>query len=644
MAKTVLCLFAALLILLPLIPGAAAEDTLYVKKVENLPEDFIFGMDVSSVIAEEESGVKYYDFDGEEKDLFEILSQHGINCIRVRVWNDPYDKKGRGYGGGNCDIDKAVRIGRRATAQGMKLLVDFHYSDFWADPGKQMVPKAWEGLEIEEKTEAVYRFTKECLEKLRAAGVDVSMVQVGNETNQWLCGEKLWFNIQYLMQAGARAVREIYPEALVALHFANPESGAYATYARKMDYYRVDYDVFASSYYPFWHGTLDNLAAVLSEVADTYGKKVMVVETSYPYTEEDTDFSGNTVGGGSGVAQDYPFSVQGQANAVRDLADTLVNRTKNAIGLCYWEGAWISVGTESREKNSALWEKYGSGWASSFAASYDPNDAGKYYGGCAVDNQAFFDAHGRALASLGVFSLMRTGQETALYPVAVEDVSLRCDLNAPIVLPDTVNVVLNDNSKSAVPVAWDFTGEMDAAMHANGPAQYEILGEAGGMPAKCLVSMLEYNYLQDDSFEDGGVGWVFHNLGATQELYVEDKKSDSLTGTRHAHFWSAGRDTVEFTLEQQVENLPEGRYQFSVSIMGGDGGETTIYAYVLLNGDLVGAAPMQITSYNNWFQGAVPAFDCPAGGAVTVGVYVKCQGTGNGAWGKIDDAKLNSVK
>ena len=296
----------SLLLILLLLTGihcsALAEEmttpcsTLYVKKVENLSGDFIFGMDASCVIALEDSGVRYYDFDGTEQDVFKTLHENGITAIRVRVWNDPYDAAGHGYGGGNCDIAKAIEIGRRAGENGMSLIVSFHYSDFWADPSKQIVPKAWKGLKIADKTTAVYEFTRDCLTQLKDAGVDVSMVAVGNETNQLMCGEKTWFNIQYLMQAGARATREIYPEALVALHFTNPEkAGNLMTFARKMDYYQVDYDVFATSYYPYWHGTLQNLAAALSEVAESYGKKVMVMETSYAYTTADSDFYGNTI-------------------------------------------------------------------------------------------------------------------------------------------------------------------------------------------------------------------------------------------------------------------------------------------------------------------------------------------------------------
>ena len=645
-----LSLALALILLLPLaaIPGAGAEEngsSLYVRKVENLPEDFIFGMDASIVIAEEDSGVRYFDHAGQEKDVFAILAENGVNYIRVRVWNHPYDAQGRGYGGGNNDIDKAVAIGRRATENGMKLLVDFHYSDFWADPGKQMVPLAWKDMEIEEKTEAVYAYTKECLEKLRDAGVDVGMVQAGNETNGKMCGEKIWFNIQYLMQAGARATREVYPQALVALHFANPEKeGSYATYARKLDYYQVDYDVFATSYYPYWHGTLENLSAVMTEIAETYGKKVMVVETSYAYTGEDTDFSGNTIGDGGAFIKPYPFTVQGQANCVRNITDTVVNHMKNGIGVVYWEGCWITVGGSTWEENSALWETYGSGWASRYAAVYDPNDAGKYYGGCAVDNQAMFDRYGHALESLKVFSLMREGNEIAPQPDSLEDVTLICDLNAPLVLPETVNAVMTDDSRQAVPVTWSLTAEEEEKMHASGPAQYVITGDAAGMEARCYLSMVEYNYLQDYSFEEGGRGWVYTDLKQADELYVEDKKTDSLTGTKHMHFWSAKQNTVEFTLEQTLTDLPEGDFRFAISIMGGDAGDTEIYAYVKADGETIATAPMGITSYGNWDTGVIPSFHHAAGAQVTVGIYVKCQGAGNGAWGKIDDAMLNSVK
>ena len=625
---------------------SVSDSSLYVSKVENLPEDFIMGMDASCVPALEAGGVKYYDHAGNEKDVYQILSENGINYIRVRVWNDPFDGDGNGYGGGNCDIDNAVIIGKRATAYGMKLLVDFHYSDFWADPGKQMVPKAWKGMDIDAKSEALYQYTKDSLQKLVDAGVDVGMVQIGNETNGALCGESSnalggWKKIMQLMSAGSKAVREVCPDALVAVHFANPENAdSYISHGKNLDYYQVDYDVFASSYYPFWHGTLENLASVLSNIAETYGKKVMVAETSYAFTPEDSDFNGNTIGEGSAVVKDYPYTQQGQANLVRNVIDTVVNKTTNGIGVFYWEGTWISAGGTSWEENSALWEKYGSGWASSYAAEYDPDDAGKWYGGSAVDNQTFFTPDGKATEALKVFNLVRTGNEIENKPDAIEDTNLILDLNGEIELPETVNAIMLDNTRQQIPVQWH---NVDAeAMKNGGAAKYTIEGTAGGMTATCYVSMVEYNYLKNWSFEEGESGWIATSIGKFDQLHVEDKVTDSITGTKHYHFWGAGANCVEFTLEQEVDGLKTGNYDYSISIMGGDGGKTEIYAYVKINGEMVATADTKITVYNEWHTAVIEDITYTEGDTITVGIYVKCAGPN--AWGKIDDAKLNSVK
>ena len=626
-------------------PGKpVTSDTLYVEKVENLPEDFILGMDASCVPALETGGVKYYDHEGNHKNVYEILSDNGINYIRVRVWNDPFDAKGNGYGGGNCDIENAVIIGKAATEYGMKLLVNFHYSDFWADPAKQMVPKAWKGMDIDQKCEALYQYTKACLQKLVDAGVDVGMVQIGNETNGAMCGENSsvlggWKRIMQLMSAGSKAVREVCPEALVAVHFANPEKVTnFDSYGKNLEYYQVDYDVFASSYYPFWHGTLENLSQVLSKIAETYGKKVMVAETSYAFTSEDSDFYGNTIGEGGGIVKNYPFTQQGQANLVRDVVNTVANTT-GGIGVFYWEGTWISAGGESYEENAALWERHGSGWASSYAAEYDPDDAGKWYGGCAVDNQAFFDAKGHALESLKVFGLLREGNVVENRADAIEDTNLMIDLNGEIVLPETVNAVMLDNSKEAISVTWH---NVDTeAMKNGGVAKYAIEGTAGGMTAYCYVSMVNFNFLQNWSFEDGETGWVATPMNSFDELYVEDKVTDSVTGTKHYHFWGSGTNVVEFTLEQEVAELKTGKYDYAISIMGGDGGETEIYAYVKINGEIVSTADTTITVYNEWHTAEIKNIEYNEGDTIAVGIYVKCAGPS--AWGKIDDAMLNSV-
>ena len=630
------------------------SDSLYVQKVENLKDNFIFGADISSVISLEQAGVKYYDYNGQEADLIKTMAENGINYIRVRVWNDPYDSEGRGYGGGNCDLAKAIEIGKRATKYGLRLLVDFHYSDFWADPVKQQIPKAWRALEYEavdpgEYTMdmALYEYTKNSLQAFKDAGVDVGMVQIGNETNGYMCGSKAWDVITTLMKAGSKAVREVLPKAKVVLHFANPEKvERFPDYSAKLKQYNVDYDVFASSYYPYYHGTLDNLAKVLSDVAKNYGKQVMVAETSYAYCDEDFDQSGGGVAAGGGVVKLYPFTIQGQANHLRNLTDTLVNKTTNAIGIFYWEPAWLPVPASTYEEQVELWNRYGAGWTSEYSGSYDKVDAGGKAGGSSVDNQALFTPDGHPLESLKVFALMKTGNTKVENKIdGLDDVTLICDLNKEVVLPTTVNAVMYDNSRVSVPVTWNVTAADYKKWANNGVRKYTIKGEAGGMEATLYLSMVEYNYLNNYSFEDSleFSPWeVVEKDKKCNELYVEESANDSLTGTRHLHFWASGKDVVNFTVEQKVDNLPQGLYKSSFAIMGNDGGNTEIYLYIKVNGEIkYRSESVPINGWKKWNIASIDQFEYQSGELI-VGISVKCSGTGAGAWGKIDDILLNA--
>jgi carbonic anhydrase len=170
-----------------------------------------------------------------------------------------------------------------------------------------------------------------------------------------------------------------------------------------------------------------------------------------------------------------------------------------------------------------------------------------------------------------------------------------------------------------------------------------LTGDADGHLAKAYINMMEFNFLTNDGFETGEIEpWVLTQNGKADELFVEKKLTDSKTGEYHYHFWSAAKDSVDFSLEQTVEGLETGTYKFAISIMGGDAGEHEVYAYVLVDGVEVGRAPMEITWYGEWHTGTVTDIAVTEGQTVTVGIRVKCTGDGNGAWGKIDDAMLNS--
>ncbi|MGW4114674.1 glycosyl hydrolase 53 family protein [Actinosynnema sp. NPDC004786] len=604
------------------------EAGIVVRKVENLPEDFVNGVDVSSVIALERSGVVFRDAARQPADLFAVLAGAGITDVRVRVWNDPYDAAGNGYGGGTVDVARAVEIGARATRAGLRVLVDFHYSDFWADPAKQQAPKAWAGLSVAEKADAVGRFTTDALHRFKAAGVDVRMVQVGNETNNAVAGVTGWEGMARLFSAGSAAVRAVLPDALVALHFTNPESsGRYAGYARELAARGVDYDVFASSYYPYWHGTPANLTSVLKHVADTYGKRVVVAETSWAHTLADGDGHGNVIDLPSEATQ-YPVSVQGQATAVRDVVQAVVDVGAAGIGVYYWEPAWLPVGPPSAlEANRLLWERDGSGWASSHAGGYDPHDAGLHFGGSAWENQALFAADGTPLESLNVFAYARTGSVAPREVTGVGTVALTVPEGEPVVLPSAVTVAYNDGSAEEQPVTWSGAQEW-----ISGPGSYRVSGvTASGRATEAAVVVAQRNFLRNPGFEAPDTGmWERAGTGVTVRA-----TDDPHGGERSAHFHSP--DPYAFTLSQRVDGLAAGDYVARAALQG-DGEATPDDVRITLATPAgAGTASFALTGWRNWSTPTTGAVTVPEGGSATVTITADLPG---GAWGTLDDVEL----
>lgn len=623
---------ASLLLAGPAVLPAAADDGpveagIVVPRVENLPADFISGVDVSSALALEDSGVVFRDAAGEPADLFHVLAAHGITDVRVRVWNDPFDAAGNGYGGGDNDVTRAVEIGERATDAGLGVLVDFHYSDFWADPAKQQAPKAWAGLTIAEKADEVEEFTADALARFAAAGVDVEMVQVGNETNNAVAGVTGWDGMAEIFSAGSAAARAVFPDALVAVHFTNPEtSGRYAGYAQNLAARGVDYDVFASSYYPYWHGTLSNLTSVLSHVATTYGKKVMVAETSWAYTLEDGDGHGNVIDLPSEATQ-YPVSVQGQATAVREVIQAVANVGEAGIGVFYWEPAWLPVGPPSAlESNKALWERDGSGWASSFAGEYDPHDAGQWYGGSAWDNQALFANDGKPLESLNVFAYARTGAVAPREVSSIGTVALTLTEGSPVDLPATVTVAYNDGTVEEQPVTWS-----EAAEWISGPGSYAVSGVTdAGYPTSAAITVSQVNLLSSPGFESDNSVW--QTTGSALTVGATD---DPRSGARSAHFYSGA--AFSFTLSQQVDGIAAGSYVARGALQGdGEDADSDVrLTLTTASGDA--SAPFALNGWRTWSTPETDAVAVGAGGSATVTVTATLPAE---AWGTLDDLEL----
>ncbi len=360
---------------------------------------YIKGMDISTLQEIERLGGKYYDAEGREDDLLEILKRNDVNYVRLRLWNDPYSEDGKAYGAGTNDLKETIALAKRALACGMGVLLDFHYSDFWADPGKQRKPKAWRGLSLEELKAAVEDFTRESLLAMKEADAFPTMVQVGNEVTNgllWPEGQAPNYkNIADFISAGIRGVRSVDEHMPIMIHLDN--GGRNDLYRNWFDNYfaneGADFDIIGLSYYPFWHGTLQALEDNMKDVAVRYNKQVIVAEVSMGFSMEDYGkYEGTTERKGMATRPElvakieYPMTKQGQCDFMTDFLERLERVPDNkGRGFFYWEAGWLPVP--------------GSGWANEAALPYIEE---KGPGGNEWANQTLFDYEGHALPALAL--------------------------------------------------------------------------------------------------------------------------------------------------------------------------------------------------------------------------------------------------
>jgi arabinogalactan endo-1,4-beta-galactosidase len=325
-AKVVLALTAAVLPLTTLTPAVSAAGTLTMR-----------GADVSTAQRALDLGAKFHDASGVARDPLDILKGAGVNYVRLRVWNNPRS----GYN----NKAKVLAYAKTVQAKGLKLLVDFHYSDTWADPGKQYKPAAWANHTIGQLQTDVYNYTYDVCTSLKAQGTTPDSVQIGNEINVgmlWDDGKVVdnnFTNLSLLLKAGYNATKACNGGTKVMIHTANADNLDHARWF--YDGIRskgVAWDITALSYYCSWHGTLANLYNVISDVRSRYGKDVVLAETAYPFTTANADGTGNSINAG---CAGYPLTWAGQATNFAHVQNTA--RNAGAIGVFYWEPTWYAV-------------------------------------------------------------------------------------------------------------------------------------------------------------------------------------------------------------------------------------------------------------------------------------------------------------
>ena len=369
----------------------------------------ILGIDVSTFLEQQRIAHSKYKKNGQEIDPFLIFKQNGVTHIRTRIWNDPYGENKEPYLAGTCDIDNFIALAKYLRPYGFKHIVDFHYSDFWADPAKQFLPKAWEKLTFYELVDAVYDFTFESLTKIKEEGIEVDMVQVGNEITHgflWPLGkildgsekEESYNRFATLLKSGIKAVYDVFKNAKTIIHLEQSyDQNLYKEILTNLKNRGVRFDILGTSYYPFWHHSFDEYFANVDMVKREFNIPVMNVEVGFPFTltdyRVDDDNKPKHLVINADNIEDYlkllPFypDENGQEKFIEKFID--LGKKHHLCGICYWEPLWIP----------------GDGicWASKKAQEYQHDTSKDTRNEWA--NQCLFDYEGCALPALDKYKI-----------------------------------------------------------------------------------------------------------------------------------------------------------------------------------------------------------------------------------------------
>ncbi|HBC0588418.1 TPA: arabinogalactan endo-beta-1,4-galactanase [Enterobacter cloacae] len=380
--------------------SAFAADAVKTRPFNAMPADFIKGADISTLLEAEQHGAKFYNQNGQQQDAIAILKANGVNYVRLRLWVDPQDASGKTYGGGSNNLENTIALAKRVKAQGLKLLLDFHYSDFWTDPGKQFKPKAWEKMDYPQLKTAIQDYTRDTIARFKKEGVLPDIVQIGNEINggmlwpegkSWGQGGGEFDRLAGLLNAAISGLKENLTggeQVKIMLHLAEgTKNDTFRWWFDEIAKRGVPFDIIGLSMYTYWNGPISALKANMDDISRRYNKDVIVVEAAYGYTLDNCDNAENSFQAKEEKDGGYPGTVQGQYDYIHDLMQSVIDVPDHrGKGIFYWEPTWIAVP--------------GTTWATKAGMKYIHDE---WKEGNARENQALFDCQGKVLPSITVF-------------------------------------------------------------------------------------------------------------------------------------------------------------------------------------------------------------------------------------------------
>lgn len=576
----------------------SAENTKYIIK----------GADISSLEAVEDYGGKFYGFDGGEVDVIKFLAENGCNYYRLRIWNNPtasFDA------GDYCNLEHTIEMAKRIKEAGISYLLDFHYSDWWADPENQTVPAAWQGMSGEELATAVYDYTAEVLTALAEENAYPDMVQIGNEIGNGM----LWDYgsmehpemLAKFLNSGIRAVRDTTPagqETLIMIHVQTGGSvGATQTFFETIEANGVtDYDLVGLSYYPYWQGTFADMKANIDNIYEQFGKQTVLAETAYPFTNDNADSKSNMVSEADIKGVGFEASEENQRR-VLELIMNAVAECEGGLGIFYWEPAWLAVEGAGVSKGS------GNEW----------------------ENQTLFDFEGKALDAVRAFAFEpgSLDNDVALYVYPFDSVEIDENASGEELigeLPETARVLYQDGSIREVEVTWDIS-----SMKTITDTHVAFKGTVLDFTVSLGADLIAKNSLNNLDFEEGATGWVLEDEKRAGQIR-NDSSSYPHSGEWSFQYWNA--DAFTMNLYQQVEIARTDQYHLQVWSQGVGDTDLLMTLYIAdADGNLIASTEFRNQGWNEW-QHPIVSAQLNEGDIVRIGVLVDA---GSDDWGTMDE-------
>lgn len=511
--------------------------------------DYYKGMDISFLQEGIDNGIVVRDFDGTKMDPFALIQKYGVNSIRLRIWNNPENvPESKGY----CSLAHTILMAKKIKAWGMSFVLDFHYSDYWADPAQQRKPKAWEKLTFEELKEAVYTYTKETLLTLKNEGLLPDMVQIGNEIRSGLLfpdGELPDYGqMVQLVNAGIRGARDVADADTMQVIIHLDQGGRYfylqEWFQKAMEAGLGEFDVIGLSYYPFWHGTFPEFKETLTKLVEDFGKPIMIMETAHAWRKTEHGFIDESQERIAGVLA-TPTGQRKVLDLVNNIVASIPERM--GLGIYYWEPICIPP-------------KEGGGWA---------------------DNMGLLDENGIVLEGIHAFEFTRDQFRGKDLAKVFEPSGICIQTGEKYKLPDKLAVLFYDGTTEKRKVRWR------EEIPDQQPGNYEIFGEVEGVsePISVTVEVTDRlgevkNLVRDANWDEGLAQWelVKSDVQVTAQLYPEFVNPFPAPPLNSFRFESGKNFTLSLT--QKISITQEGIYSLSAQYRGTDTTNVEIRLFV----------------------------------------------------------------